>query len=742
MAGSKDLHCIGVMTSGGDAPGMNPAVRAVVRTALHHGIEVYAIHQGYQGMVTGGDMIKKMTWDDVSGILHKGGTIIGTARSTEFRERQGRLKAAKNLITHGIDNLVVIGGDGSLTGADIFKSEWDELLEELVSSGAISRQYKSKFPYLKVVGLVGSIDNDMIGTDWTIGTNTALKRITDAIDTIESTAASHQRTFIVEVMGRNCGYLALMGALSTGADYVLIPEWPPESSHWEDEMVKTLLESRKAGKKESLVIVAEGAKDRSGKEITCDYVRDVLKSKMEEDARITILGHIQRGGAPTAFDRYMSTMVGYEAVRYLMKSSGKEESVVIGMHRNKVRAVSLVESVKKTRSVAEYERSGAYQKAVKLRGNTFKESLNTFHAIQAAVPREVAKGKKKLNLLVMNASGPAPGMNMAVRAAVRIGMDKGHRVLGVKNGFEGLMSGEIREMEWMEVESWTSLGGSVLGTNRKSPANSDFYLIAKNLEKFEIDGIIMIGGTTGYRTIYEMMFKKKDYHRFDIPTVCIPASIANNLPGTNHSIGSDTALNNIIDAVDKIKESAIAQNRAFVVEVMGRECGYLSLMTGLSTGAERVYIPEDGIKLSDLKKDVDMLVEGFQRGKRLGLVIRSEDANKIYSTHFISSLYEVEGNDLFDVRQAILGHLQQGGSPTPFDRFSATTLAAKSVELLIKMIQKNEKDCMMAGIMGGHVTFTDMLDLPKIYDMEHNRPKKQWWLKIKDITGIFEKNAP
>ena len=219
---------ISVLTSGGDAQGMNAAVRAVVRTALDQGVEVYAIYEGYQGMVEGGERIRKMDWDSVGGILQLGGTVIGSARSQDFRTREGRRKAAHNLIGNGIDGLIVIGGDGSLTGANVFRQEWPSLVTELLESNAISPDTAEQYPNLSIVGLVGSIDNDFYGTDMTIGADSALHRITEAIDAITSTAASHQRTFVVKVMGRNCGYLALMGALATGADWVLIPEAPPD----------------------------------------------------------------------------------------------------------------------------------------------------------------------------------------------------------------------------------------------------------------------------------------------------------------------------------------------------------------------------------------------------------------------------------------------------------------------------------------------------------------------------------
>ena len=218
---------IGILTSGGDAQGMNAAVRAVVRSALSVGAEVYAIYEGYQGMIDGGDGIRRFGWDDVGSILNRGGTVIGTFRCKGMRERPGRLKAVRNLLEHGIDRLVVIGGDGSLTGLDVLRTEWTDLVAELVDTGQVSAEVAREHPALMIAGLVGSIDNDLVGSDMTIGADTALHRIVDAIDDLASTAASHQRSFVVEVMGRHCGYLALMAAVAGGADYVLIPERPP-----------------------------------------------------------------------------------------------------------------------------------------------------------------------------------------------------------------------------------------------------------------------------------------------------------------------------------------------------------------------------------------------------------------------------------------------------------------------------------------------------------------------------------
>jgi len=247
---------IGVLTSGGDAQGMNAAVRAVTRAALSRGVEVYAINEGYQGMVEGGDRIRRLTWGAVGGIIQLGGTVIGSARSADFRTRDGRRRAAYNLTQCGITGLVVIGGDGSLTGANLFRQEWPSLLAELVADGKIEPATAAVQPHLGLVGLVGSIDNDMFGTDMTIGADSALHRIVEAVDAINSTAASHQRTFVIEVMGRNCGYLALMAGLATGAGWVLIPESPPEQDYWETAMCNTLKAGREIGRRNGMVLVA------------------------------------------------------------------------------------------------------------------------------------------------------------------------------------------------------------------------------------------------------------------------------------------------------------------------------------------------------------------------------------------------------------------------------------------------------------------------------------------------------
>ncbi len=733
---------IGVLTSGGDAQGMNAAVRAVIRVALENNLETYAIFEGYQGMVDGGDRIRPFGWNDVGGILQQGGTVIGSARCLEFRERDGRRRAAFNLVQHGIEGLIIIGGDGSLTGAHILQKEWFGLLQELVDAGEIPAELAEKYQSLKIIGMVGSIDNDMHGTDMTIGADTALHRIVDAVDAIASTAASHQRSFVVEVMGRRCGYLALMSALATGADWVLIPEAPPNLDNWEDKMCSVLAEGRGVGRRDSIVIVAEGAQDRYGKPITSQYVKEILEERLGEDTRVTVLGHVQRGGSPSAFDRNLSTLLGADAIEAMLSDEPQLEPLVIGIQGNVVTRTPLSKCLEKTWGVAKAIEAQNYDLAMNLRGRSFRDSFQIVRTMVRAVPHKPQPSQRRLRIAVMNGGGPAPGMNTAVRAAVRLGVDKGHILLGIKNGFRGLIDGDISELNWMEVGGWAPRGGSELGTNRYIPHDGDFYAIARNLEEHKVDALLMIGGWAGYQSVLGMYEQRKIFPAFNIPLVCLPATINNNLPAAELSVGADTALNSIVWAVDKIKQSAVASKRTFVVQVMGHYCGYLALMGAMATGAERIYMHEEGVTLQDLVEDVQQLKDGFRQGKRVGLIIRNEMANEIYSTPFMSALFEEEGGDLFDVRQAILGHLQQGGDPSPFDRILATRLAARSIDFIEEQVESNEPISACIGLQKGEIKFTDLEDVPRMLDVAHSRPKKQWWLELRNVAGILAQPAP
>jgi 6-phosphofructokinase 1 len=730
---------VGILTSGGDAQGMNAALRAAARAVLSRGAHAYAIHDGYHGMVAGGNAIRRLNWNDLGGIMHRGGTVIGTARSLEFRTREGRLRAARNLLERAINRLVVIGGDGSLTGADTFRREWPDLLAELVATGAVAAELAAHHPAIGIVGLVGSIDNDFVGTDMTIGADTALQRITEAIDALASTAASHQRTFVVEVMGRRCGYLALMSAIAGTADYVFIPESPPPEG-WQQQMCDMLRIGREAGRRDSIVIVAEGARDRAGNPISVDDVRRVLEDELHEDVRVTILGHVQRGGAPSAFDRWMSTLVGYTAAIELLDSPPTAEPQLIGMRYNRITRAPLMQCVEQTHAVADVIAAKDYEQAMLLRGGSFREAFQTFQTLTQALP-SIAAGQRHGRIAVLHAGGLAAGMNTAVRAAVRLGLDRGHEMLVVQNGFDGLLQGDVQPFEWDDVSGWGTTAGANLGTSRRVPAGAEIEAVARTIAEHRIEALLVIGGWAGYSAAHALLASRDEHPALRIPIICLPASINNDLPGSEISIGADTALNSIVGAVDKIKQSAVAVRRCFVVEVMGRYCGYLALMSGLATGAERVYLHEEGVTLAALQDDIRAMIHGFEQGKRLSLLIRNENANQLYTTAFMVALFEEEGGGRFDVRQSILGHIQQGGEPSPFDRIQATRLASRCIAFLSEALAQKSDDAAFIGFRGGRVAINPLDQLTSLSDARYRRPQEQWWMELRPIADALSGNA-
>jgi 6-phosphofructokinase 1 len=285
-------------------------------------------------------------------------------------------------------------------------------------------------------------------------------------------------------------------------------------------------------------------------------------------------------------------------------------------------------------------------------------------------------------------------------------------------------------------------GGAELGTSREVPSGSDLYAIARAIEAQGLDALLVAGGWAAYEAVNRMFEERRNFPAFNLPIVCLPATIDNNAPGTELSIGADTALNSIVGVVDKIKQSAVAERRCFVVEVMGKRCGYLALMSGLATGAERVYLHEEGVTLQSLETDLRMLVNGFKQGKRLGLMIRNEDANTIYDTTFMCKLFEEEGGHLFDVRPSILGHLQQGGDPSPFDRIQATRLASLSVEFLIDQIGRAGHAASFIGSVEGKIEFHSFENYTRMIDAENRRPKNQWWLELRSVNDALAQPAP
>uniref|UniRef100_A0A8C2IDY1 Phosphofructokinase, platelet b n=1 Tax=Cyprinus carpio TaxID=7962 RepID=A0A8C2IDY1_CYPCA len=524
--------------------GMNAAVRAVVRMGIYVGAKVYFIHEGYQGMVDGGDNIKEASWESVSSMLQVGGTVIGSARCKDFRTHEGRLRAALNLVQRGITNLCVIGGDGSLTGANLFREEWSGLLDELVQSGEISEEASQIHSALHIVGMVGSIDNDFCGTDMTIGTDSALHRIIEVVDAIMTTAQSHQRTFVLEVMGRHCGYLALVSALACGADWVLIPEMPPKDG-WEEQMCNKLSENRADKKRLNIIIVAEGAIDQSNKPITTELIKDLVVRCLGFDTRVTILGHVQRGGTPSAFDRILASRMGVEAVLALLEASPGTPACVVSLCGNQAVRLPLMECVQMTQEVQKAMDEKRFEDAVRLRGRSFENNLNTYKLLShRKIDSELPHSS--FNVAVLNVGAPAAGMNAAVRSAVRVGITEGHTMFAVSDGFEGFCKGQIKEIKWGDVGGWTGQGGSLLGTKRTLPAKH-IDKIAEQMRIHNINALLVIGGFEAYLGLMELQAARSKHAEFCVPMVMVPATVSNNIPGSDLSIGADTALNAITD---------------------------------------------------------------------------------------------------------------------------------------------------------------------------------------------------
>ena len=310
------IKCIGILTSGGDAPGMNAAIRAVTRSAIYNGLKVKGIYRGYKGLITG--EIKEFKTENVSNIIQLGGTILKTARCQEFKTPEGRQIAYETMQKEGIDALIVIGGDGSLTGARLLAQEYD----------------------VPCIGLPGTIDNDLFGTDTTIGYDTALNTILDAVDKIRDTATSHERLFFVEVMGRDAGFLALNGAIASGAEAAIIPEFNTEV----DQLEEFINNGFRKSKNSSIVLVAES-------EITggaMHYAERVKNEFPQYDVRVSILGHLQRGGRPTAHDRIIASRMGVASIEALMEG---QRNVIIGIENDQIVYVPFTKAIKNDKPI-------------------------------------------------------------------------------------------------------------------------------------------------------------------------------------------------------------------------------------------------------------------------------------------------------------------------------------------------------------------------------------------------------
>jgi 6-phosphofructokinase 1 len=444
--------------------------------------------------------------------------------------------------------------------------------------------------------------------------------------------------------------------------------------------------------------------------------------------------------------------MGAEAVMALMEATPNSEPCVISLDGNQAVRLPLMACVEKTKAVAKAMAEKKWDLAVQLRGRSFQRNLETFKMLTRLKPPKSGftaeqQSKQGFTFGVMHAGAPSCGMNAAVRSFVRNCIYRGDKVLGIHDGVQGFIDGDVQEMSWSDVSGWVSQGGAILGTKRTIPTKETMPLIAEQIKKWGIQGLLVIGGFEAFHAVLMMTDARTKFPAFCIPLVVIPATISNNVPGTDFSLGCDTALNEITEICDRIRQSAQGtKRRTFIVETMGGYCGYLATLAGLAGGADAAYIFEEPQTIDQLVVDVKHLASKISSGAvSRGLVLRNENANENYNTDFIHRLYTEEGRDVFTTRVNVLGHMQQGGSPSPFDRNMGTKMAAKAVEWLVEKLTKetsfiSPQTSVMLGIRRRQYKFSPIQELKLYTDFEHRIPVDQWWLQLRSLLKILAKH--
>jgi len=406
--------------------------------------------------------------------------------------------------------------------------------------------------------------------------------------------------------------------------------------------------------------------------------------------------------------------------------------------------------VEKTQAVTKAMADKNWELACALRGAGFMRNLETYRMLSRLKPPALTGNETGWRLAIINVGAPCCGMNAAARSFVRNCIHSGAEPYGVHNGIDGLIKGEVAPLSWSSVTGWVVEGGSLLGCKRTSPSK-DLKACADTLEKFKIQGIVVIGGFEAFDTVLQLSRSRKDYKPFRVPMVVLPATISNNVPGTEFSVGADTALNSVVDICDRIRQSATGtKRRVFIIETMGGYCGYLASMAALSGGADVAYINEEKFGIKEMSRDMEILMKKMDEGNIFrGLVLMNEKANPHYNTDFLYRMYSEEGKDHFTVRHNILGHSQQGGIPSPFDRAIATSMGAKAVIWLNEQLSSlaardgtvHAEDPPSATVLGmdqGAFKFHPVEDLAVGTDFEKRlKEGRKWWMDLRAINGVL-----
>lgn len=557
-------------------------------------------------------------------------------------------------------------------------------------------------------------------------------------------------------MGGNCGWLTLLAGIATAADYIFLPECPQQKEDWRTHLQRIVKRNRRNGRRNTLVLLCEGAVAADSTPITSRDVHQVLSEELDIDTRITVLGHVQRGGAPVAYDRILATLQGVEAVSVILESTPDTPSYLIAVKENKILRKDLQDAVRQTFKISTSLKDREFEKAFRAKEAEFIEHYHNFLAINAAdQDKKLVKSASLLNIAIINIGAPAGGMNSAVYAMASYCMWKGHRPIAIYNGWSGLARHEsIRSLKWSEIVGWQSRGGSEIGTNRETPNEADVGMIAYYFQKYKIDGLIIVGGFEGFESLRQLEKARELFPAFRIPMVLIPATLSNNVPGTEYSLGSDTALNSLTEFCDNIGiSSAATKDKAYVVEVQGGNSGYLATLTSIAIGACATYVPEEGISLVQLSEDIETISKSFdcvQTGDHAGkIILKSQNASKAMSAEKLANIITEEAAGKFEAKSVIPGHLQQGGTPSPIDRTRATKLAIRAVDFILEKskVLKSQDDviyehtkeltesAVVLGVKGSNILFTSVKQL---YLFETNirdrMPKVIHWDGIRTLS--------
>lgn len=679
----KPTRKIAILTSGGDAPGMNASIRGAVRAALQKGWCVYGIRDGYRGLAAGGEYIIPLDWVDVSWNFREGGTFLGSARLPQLQDTNpasGELKskALANLQALNITGLVIIGGDGSLTGGYALHCHLQKILPE---SG------RGEDGGLSIVGIPGSIDNDIASTDMAIGVDTTLNTIVECVDKLRDTATSHRRVIIVEVMGRRRGYLAVMSGLATGADSIFIREEGIQQ-HQLNGMLGDLTQSFGLGQKASIIIRAEGAPVSTG------YLKETISVFLEpkREVRETVLGHLQRGGIPTVFERTLATRMGIKAIEVL--AEGYPEPQMLGLAEKEIRPFSLAHALAQINTTSFQERLSPNTEAALALARELEQP-----------PRCTAQGMK---IALITDGSNVSGMNMAIRAAARRALNQGIEVKGIRGGLNGLLRARENaiSLEWsmLEMKSILRRAGTLLGVSSSDAQfkETDLSPVAEELHALGISGVIVIGNKHTYHSACRLFPAMK------IPALAIPAAFNCRLPGTDWVIGMDSALNDLLRDIDRAADAAHVTRRIFIIHLKGDYCSCLVSLAALAGGAELLLIDEEGPEAANR--------DAFQSTvhQRMGALKRMIDLGKTFATivFFSSHAGRAEGSLEF-IRKAMrdqgitrevavipLETSLGGIVPTAFDRILAKRLGAKALDVLLEKIRARDHTLHAVGLVG------------------------------------------